>query len=364
MAKVLVFGITENPGGVESVIMNYYRNINKEKIEFDFLCNSNEVAYEDEIKNLGGTIYKITARSKNRKQFKKDLNNVFKKKYDAIWVNVCSLANIDYLKYAKKNDVKYRIIHSHNSQNMDSKLRMVLHKINKLFISRYATDFWSCSEEASKWFYNKKIMNSDKYKIINNAIDVDKYRYDENIRKTYRNNMHLNEKFIIGNIGRFHFQKNHIFVLQVFKEVLKKDKNAYLILVGQGEEEEKIKNKISEYGIQENVLLLGVRNDISNILQMMDVFLFPSLFEGLPLALIEAQTNGLPIYASSSIPPKAKMVENFYFLDLNNSPEEWADEIIKTAKNARNNENYKIIEQKGYSIKKEAKMIERYFERI
>ena len=147
MKRVLVFGVTENPGGVESVIMNYYRNIDRNKIQFDFLCNTKEVAYEDEIIKMGGKIYKITGRSVNRRQYMNDMEKFFSenaKKYTTIWVNVCSLANIDYLKFAKKYGIKYRIIHSHNSENMDSKLRGLLHKFNKKIIIKYATDFWAC----------------------------------------------------------------------------------------------------------------------------------------------------------------------------------------------------------------------------
>ena len=131
LKKILVFGITDKPGGVESVIMNYYRNMDRSKLQFDFLCNTDVVAYEDEIKNLGGNIYRITARSKNLFKYRKELKEFFKKnheKYDTVWVNICSLANIDYLKMARKYKIKNRIIHCHNSQNMDSKLRGLLHK--------------------------------------------------------------------------------------------------------------------------------------------------------------------------------------------------------------------------------------------
>ena len=163
MKKVLVFGITDNPGGIESVIMNYYRHFDKKSISLDFLCNTEIVAYEEEIKSLGGNIYKICARSKNYRQYKKNMIDFYKKnanKYDSIWVNVCSLANIDYLKYAKKYGISKRIIHSHNSQNMDSKLRGMLHKFNRLFIGNIANIYWSCAKDSSPWFFKKKIMNS------------------------------------------------------------------------------------------------------------------------------------------------------------------------------------------------------------
>ena len=168
MKRILVFGITDFPGGIESVIMNYYRNIDKNKIQFDFLCNTE--------------------------------NNFFKNyynKYDAIWVNVCSLANIDYLKIAKKYNIKTRIIHCHTSQNMDSKLRGILHKFNKLFLKKYATDFWSCSASSSSWFYSKSIMNSNKFKIIKNAIDLDKFIFNNKIREEYRRDMKIDDDTIV-----------------------------------------------------------------------------------------------------------------------------------------------------------------------
>ena len=177
MYKILVFGMTENPGGVESVIMNYYHYMDKNTFHFDFLCNSyNKIAFEEEIISNGSQTFHFPARSKNYKKYKKELKNFFENnasKYDAIWVNVCSLANIDYLKMAKKYGIKRRIIHSHNSQNMDSRLRGILHKYNKKRIAYYVTDFWSCSKEASEWFYDSSIIK--KSIIISNAIDVEKY---------------------------------------------------------------------------------------------------------------------------------------------------------------------------------------------
>lgn len=155
MFRILVFGMTENPGGVESFLMNYFRHIDKSKIQFDFLCNSHEfIAYEEEIRSSGSRIFHITARSKHWKKYSKELKKVFAghaSEWDAIWVNVCSLANIDYLKMAKKYGITKRIIHSHNSQNMDSWLRGILHKWNRLCLAGYATDFWACSENAARW---------------------------------------------------------------------------------------------------------------------------------------------------------------------------------------------------------------------
>ena len=236
MNNILIFGMTENPGGVESFLMSYIRKINRGNFKFDFLCNSHDkIAYEDELISYGCEIYHITARSKDYKKYKREMQQFFKEnasQYDTIWVNVCSLANIDYLKYAKKYGIKRRIIHSHNSMNMDSKLRGLLHAYNKRHIDKYATDFWACSKEAGEWFYSKQIMQGANYKEIKNAIDISQYKYDEDIRIAYRKKYGVEDKFVIGNVGRLQFQKNQLFLLDIFASVLKKKPEAILWMIG------------------------------------------------------------------------------------------------------------------------------------
>ena len=364
MKKILVFGITENPGGVESVIMNYYRNIDRNKIQFDFLCNTDVVAYEKEIVDLGGKIYRITARSKDRIKYKKDMKSFFQehgKDYSAIWVNVCSLANIDYLKYAKKYGIKKRIIHAHNSQNMDSFLRGVLHRINKLFIRKYATDFWTCSEDASRWFYNKSVKKSANYFVVKNAIDLKRFKYDENVRRDYRKQLGIEDKIVFGNVGRFHFQKNQLFLLKIFEKIQKKLDNAVLVLVGDGEDREKIEEMISNLNIKNKVMLLGVRDDIANIMQSMDVFIFPSVFEGLGIVAIEAQASGLPVFASKDVIPDEVNIDNeiFEFISLENNEDFWAECIInKLPKLPNRRSKLELFENAGYNIEIESRKVE------
>jgi len=366
MKKILVFGITENPGGIESVIMNYYRHIDRKKIQFDFLCNTEKVSYEKEINALGGKIYRITARSQNTKKFKKDMENFFVKhanEYFAIWVNVCSLANIDYLKYAKKYGISKRIIHAHNSQNMDSFLRGILHRFNRILIGRYATDFWTCSDEASKWFYSKKIINSSKYVIIKNAINCDIYKFDKEIRDNYRKQFNIeSDELVIGNVGRMHFQKNQEYIIKIFNDINKSIPKSKLFLVGDGPDKGKIEKLIKEYKQQNNIILLGVRDDVNCLMQMFDVFLFPSLFEGLPLAPIEAQAASLPVYLSKGR-ISSKVIINkklIHFIDLDEGANRWANIIINTYKNHdRNLLDMDLIRKSGYDIITEAQKLER-----
>ena len=365
MKKVLVFGITDNPGGVESVIMNYYRKIDKNVIQFDFLCNTDIVAYKDEIISLGGKIYNITARSKDISKYKNEMEQFFKEhsnEYNSIWVNVCSLANIDYLKYAKKYGIKKRIIHAHNSKNMDNFFRGILHKINKLIIKKYATDFWSCSYEASKFFYSKNIMESSNYIIINNAIDCNNYKYNESVRNEYRTKMNISDKLVFCNVGRLHFQKNQEFVIKVFKEINNRISNSILFLVGEGPDREKLEALVDELHLKDSVIFLGVRNDIHNIMQACDILLFPSLFEGLPLVLVEAQASDILIFSSEGLIDKKILMnkKKLKFISLQKNYKEWADAIVDEWKtNYHRTDSTECIIKNGFDLNTEIKKIEK-----
>lgn len=362
--RILVFGMTENPGGVESFLMNYYRHIDRNHIQFDFLCNSyNPVAYEDDLIRLGGRTFHITARSDNYSRYKKELEEVFRahaKEWDAIWVNVCSLANIDYLKMARKYGINKRIIHSHNSQNMDGKLRGLLHEWNKKKIGKIATDFWACSEDAAKWFYSGNTLQ--KAVVIHNAIDVDRLKYDEQKRTDVRSKYGWENKFVIGNIGRLHFQKNQAFCLEVFSEYVKENPESVMVFVGQGEDEEKLKQQAKDLHIEEKTCFTGVQKDIQGWLSSFDVFLFPSKFEGLGIAALEAQANGIPVLASKDvIPNEVKIIDNFKFVDLSLDKQHWAKEMVKLEKGTRIQceKIKKSFVTAGYDIENEIKKIEK-----
>lgn len=365
MNRILVFGMTENPGGVESVIMNYYRNIDRTKIQFDFLCNSYEkIAYEDEILKLGGKTIHFPARSKDYFGYKRKLESFFKehaKEYVAIWVNVCSLANIDYLKIAKKYGIKKRIIHSHNSQNMDGKLRGYLHQHNKKHIDTYATDFWACSEDAAKWFYDEPILK--KCVLIHNAIDVDKMKFDPAARQKIRSQLGWEDCYILGNIGRLHFQKNQSFILDVFAELIQEKPDARLVLVGQGEDEEMLKDKISKLCIGDKVYMAGLQSNPSEWLSAFDLFFFPSLFEGLSVVAMEAQANGVPVLASKGVIPSEVVInKNFMLYDLKDGAEEWSRRILSMMELIKREEPVQIKKNfvaAGYEINHEGNRLER-----
>jgi len=364
MYKVLVFGITENPGGVESFLLSYYRKIDKTRIQFDFLCNThNKVAYEDELKALGGRVIHIAMRSKEPLKYRQELNDFMKQHasdYQAVWVNVCSLANIDYLKAAKKYGIKKRIIHSHNSQNMDSQLRKFLHILNRKKIQNYATDFWACSADAARWFYNENKLA--KTVIVKNAIELERVKFRPEKRNIIRNQYGINNRLVIGNVGRLHFQKNQMFALDILKYLLHKIPDCVLMLVGQGEDEGKLKQRAKDLNIQDNILFTGVQSDIGGYLSAFDIFLFPSVFEGLSIAGLEAQANGLPTLASYGVVPnELKLTENFHFKKLEDGAESWAEEIEKLSSNLSRiaiKEVEKKFTESGFNIDIEVKRLE------
>lgn len=362
MKRFLVFGMTENPGGVESFLITYYRHLDRSKIQFDFLCNTLQpVAYEKELEDLGGRVFHIQARKDGYCRFQRDLEQLFREhasQWDGVWVNVSSLANIDYLKIAKKYGIQKRIIHSHTSQNMDGFLRGLLHKWNIHRVKKYATDFWACSEEAGIWFYGKK----RKSVIIHNAIDINQFCFDERKRSDIRDRYHLENQFVIGHVGRLHFEKNQEFVLEVFGIYFKSHSDSRLVFIGQGEDEKKLKEQTEKMGLSGVVFFTGVQNDIQGWLSAFDLFLFPSRFEGLSIAALEAQANGLPIIASKdALSEKARVTNNLQFLSLNHNAQDWALMIEKKRYDQRETSDHvrQAFAEKGYDINIEVKRLER-----
>ena len=270
------------------------------------------------------------------------------------WYNTCTLTNIDYLVYAKKYGIKKRIIHAHNSGNETSKLRGIFHYLNKTRLSQYATDYWSCSMVASEYFYNENIINSPKHHIINNAIQTKDYAFDEAVRNEIRKEYKLEDKYVIGHVGRFQYQKNHEFLVDVFNEYLKLDDNAVLMLVGQGEGEKVIREKVVNLGITDKVMFMGVRSDVNKLLQAMDIFVLPSHFEGLPLVLVEAQSAGLPCYGSKDVITKESDVTgNIEFISLDDGDKKWAQIIYDNKKSDDRNKYTQLVIDAVFDINTE-----------
>ena len=271
-----------NGGGVESVVMNYYRNIDRNRIQFHFLCDedSTDIPYE-EIEKLGGKVIVIPPYQKLFK-YQKELYRIFKENNYKIIHSHINALSVFPLRIAKKAGVPIRIAHSHSTSNKKEWKKNILKMILRPFSKLYANNYFACTEYAGKWLFGKKVVERKELNVINNAIDLKKFEFNENTREDLRKELGIKEDvLVIGHVGRFMKQKNHEFLIDVFEKAIKQDDNIYLILVGQGPLEDKIKEMTKEKGIENKILFLGQRNDVNKLYQAMDIFVLPSLYEGL-----------------------------------------------------------------------------------
>ena len=346
-------------GGTQALLMNIYRKIDRTKVQFDFLVVYKEKQfYDDEIEKMGGHVYKLSFREDlNLPKFQKDLAGFFAQHHEYKIVH-CHAYTIGYfcLKAAKKAGIPVRIAHSHsNAAVHDVKLPLKL-IMQKLF-TVYSTDLFACSEEAGKFAFKGK-----KFGIVQNAIDSQKFIADANIREKIRKALRVESKFVVGHVGRMQPEKNHDFLIDVFAEIKKKKPDAELILVGTGPLEEKVKSKVAEKGLSDCVHFLGNRKDMNRIYQAMDVFVFPSLFEGLGIVAIEAQAAGVPIVCSEGLPPETDITPIYRKLLLSDGAEKWANAALEMAQNPSAHTNMqKYVIDAGFDMDATAKYIEGFY---
>ena len=343
--------------GVQSFIMNMYRNIDRENVQFDFLVHYKEKQfYEDEIAMLGGKIYKLSVREDyNIIKYFKELNCFFKThKYDIVHGHMDSLGAI-YLGAAKWNGVPVRIAHAHTDFVQDGIKKIPRHIMISLY-KMNANQLFACSHHSGKFMFKNQ-----KFEIYRNAIDVKMFAYDEKKRKVIREKLSLCDELVIGNVGRFHVVKNQEFILDIVGEIKKRINKVMLLLIGSGELEEQLVAKIKSLDLEGNVMLLKERKDINEIYQAMDIFVLPSLFEGIPLVGIEAQASGLPCLFSDRINREVAITSNNYFLSIDNGVNLWVEKIIEVEKNIRRRDETDSICISGYYSKDVAKRLENYY---
>ena len=356
MIKVLQVVTHMNRGGLETMLMNYYRQIDRNQIQFDFLVHRYYRAdYDDEIESLGGIIYRLPVLNPLSSKYKMALSGFFDEhpEYQIIHVHQDCMSSV-ILKEAAKHHVNVRIAHSHSkSQDRNWKYPIKMHY--KKSISEYATNLFACNEEAGDWMFN-----GAPYTVIRNAVDAQKYRFSPAVREDVRKDFGMEDHdFVIGHVGRIDEVKNHRFLLEVYKEVLK-TKDAKLLLVGRGDLKADMEKTVKEEGLQDNVIFTGLRNDVEKLLQAMDVFVFPSLYEGLPMSLIEAQAAGLPCVISDQVSPECLITKNAIMMSLKQSPEEWAEQVLRFADLPRE-DTYDVIVQSGFDIKKNAEELQEFY---
>lgn len=350
-------------GGSETMIMNLYRKINRKKIQFDFMVHTEKkFDYDDEIHALGGRIYRVPKfNGRNFSEYTKAWEHFFIKhnEHKIVHGHIGSSAAI-YLKIAKKYG-RFTIAHSHNTKDSSRSIRSYLWRVYS-FPTRYVADyFFACSKQAGIDRYGKKAIREN-FTVLNNAIDSALYQYSSEIRNNKRKELNIENSFVIGHVGRFEYQKNHEFLVNIFYEIQKSKNNAVLMLIGDGTLKSDITRQVSKLGISDLVLFLGVRDDVPDLMQAMDVFVFPSNYEGLGIVAIEAQAAGLHTICSDVLPGEAAVTQLLEPCSLEKGTDFWASTVLKYSNGYERNNMKKQICEAGYDIYQTVRWLETFYE--
>jgi len=347
-----------NIGGAETFIMNLYRSINKNEIQFDFLVHESGM-YDKEIEKLGGRIY-IVPYITDIGQFKycRTLKSFFNshKEYKIIHSHLSQVSGL-ILECAKKCNIPIRIAHSHSSNYSNNILIRFYKEYLGKKIFKNATDFFACSDLAAKWLFKNK---SNESIIIKNCISIEKFMYNKKFNNNIRKALHINlDTFVVGHVGRFNKVKNHEFLIDIFYEIQKRKENSILVLCGAGELKLEIENKVNQLNIKDKVIFTGIRQDVNKIYSAFNIMIFPSIFEGLPLTLIEAQINGLKVFCSDTISNQVNVSNEVKFISLDTTCNEWSNIILNSNLERRDYIN-KIIEA-GYDSREVALKLQEFY---
>ena len=361
MIRILQMIGSLNVGGSQTMIMNIYRNIDRTKMQFDFvLDHPKETYFAEEVKAMGAKIFTMPGfNGSNAAEIKRDWNNFFylHPEYKVLHSHVRSYASL-YLPVAKKHGVK-TIIHSHSTSNGTGTMAMAKNAL-QFPLKKQADILMACSTEAGRWLYGEKAMQSDKYVFMPNGVDLERFSFNAETRKRLRKELGLEGKFVVGHVGRFMADKNHGFLVEAFAKLHEQNPDSALLLVGEGALQLQTAQKAVQLGVAENVIMTGNRNDVAELLCAMDVFVFPSIREGLPVTLIEAQATGLPCLISENISPDVDVSKLAKRLPID-SPELWAEEMLK--KQERMDVKADIIKA-GFDVKDSAKKMQELYTKL
>ena len=390
MIKILIEGVTDNKGGKESYILNMFRAFDKSRFAFTFVAYDRDMVYREELLEAGAQVVDLPPRHAGLSAYRKALRQTLDEGgYDVVWAHKTTLSSCEILELAAKCKVPVRIVHSHSSSNMGGSFTLMMHRLNQRRIFGWANEFVACSDVAAKWFYR-----DHPARILKNGIDLEKFRFSpairERIRKQYgwdkaaadvpaagsqtRGSDHdscaeehggsradecvssraeeCGGRFVIGHVGRFGVEKNHMKLLSVFHAYLQRNPSAVLLLCGDGEERERIVSRIRELGIEDQVFMPGVVDNVHEYLQAMDVMVMPSLFEGLPFALLEAQAAGLGCVVSDTVSPESDVAGRNRRIGLNEPDEVWAEAIdTLAAEKYDRSKGYEVLKEQGFDIR-------------
>lgn len=363
MIRVLHSVSNMDRAGLETMLMNYYRHIDRDLVQFDFLANKPKPgAYEEEVRSLGGRIFVSPGFNPLKlPKYRKFMKNLFAEHPEIQIVHAHNGALAYYaLREAQRNHIPHRIAHSHNSKlNLD--LKWPIKQYCRSHMKNATTEYWGCGELAVEFYFGKKIVESKNYTIIRNAIEEERFLFNPQKRREIREKLNINDKFVVGHVGRFMLQKNHTFLIDIFSKVYKRNPNAVLLLIGEGELEEKIKEKINKLGLASNVIFTGSIPNVNEMYQAMDVFVLPSLYEGLPVVGVEAQASGIRCIFSDTVTREIGITDLAEFIPLQASADVWAERILESVQGfERKNMREQIVEV-GYSIHTEAEKMQNMY---
>lgn len=356
MKRLLCIISGMNAGGAETFLMKIYRKIDNTKYQMDFCINVSEKCfYEDEINALGGKIYRIPAKSENLAEFKRQLSDLVKQKqYTSVLRLTSNAMGFWDLKIAKEAGAKRCCVRSTNSSDGNSLKVKVAHILGRALYDKYVDRAFAPSDLAAIYTFGKRAYDSGKVKILHNAVDLDYYQYDLDAKQKICNEFYLpSDCFIVGHVGRFAEQKNHLFLADIFKSVKEKNDKAVLLLVGDGNLKEEVEQKFVDFKILDSVIFAGTRSDIPTLLSAMDVFVFPSFYEGMPNTVIEAQATGLPCVISDTITKDCNITDLVSFVSLKESAEHWANRVLHNIRQERMDTKQYFIDHK-YDISSSA----------
>ena len=360
--RVLHEDVILDPGGIETLLMNLYRHIDREQLQFDFMVHRPDKGfYEDEVTSMGGKIYRTPPFNPFKiHSFKSSVCEILEAHPEYKVFHCHAELNLWPLKYAHRLGIPTRIAHSHNAKTVVN-LKYFFFRYEKLFIKKHCTDMFMCSTPAGEWSFGKKAVADGKVRFIKNGIETERFRFDEKTRREVREELGVGDKTVIGHVGRFMQQKNHSFLLEIFSVIHKKNPNTVLALCGEGRLEGEIRKKAAELGIADSVIFLGVRKDTNRIFQAYDIFLFPSLWEGLPLTGIEAQTAGLPVLMSDVITPETIVTDNVTTFSLSATAEQWADMTLEILSSYKREDCQGQVVKAGFDIQETADWLQSFY---
>jgi len=363
MIRILHIVGTMDVGGLERLIMNVYRNIDRKMLQFDFVVhNDKHNYYEDEIISLGGYVHRVERKRKNIFKNIIQMYKLFKRnpQYKIIHIHTNSATCLTDLIVAKICNISISIVHSHSTHTGQEK--QFLHKVLRFIMCLMTDEKFACSDLAAKWLFGDKAYNNNEVKIINNAIDAQNFIYNKEISLKCRKDLGIKQNtFVLGHIGSFSDAKNHSFLIDIFNAVRKEEIDSKLLIVGNGPFEMKIRDKINSLNLNDDVILTGLRSDIPEMLCAMDVFVFPSFFEGFPVTLVEAQASGLKCIISDTITTQVQITDLIECVSLNESAEYWASKVLSCKNGYKRGNTYQEIIKRGFDIKNEAKELQEFY---